>query len=260
MLLKKQDIRELKLQELATKNLSEVAIWCESHNLSHFSTWTLAQMVAEFGSWTCVKTDGMPNAVETLKRNIGDDAWKAGLWKLTRIKRSSLLARQVAQPDYGAFTPLILMGFKRMQGIGYEQWRDSPGLEHILEPDLYNAVVLDDYSFVNLGSDRLLEIRQKGLKVKTGPKAGSSKSPESTWSLSDLKDTEIYGIPKLTQTMICQCWLAHPKNRTNYMILDPSDWDRMPEPLATTDIFKKPEQPPEIKKAPAEDTAALPWM
>lgn len=256
MLIKKQDIKELPLQQLALKNLEEVAIWCDSNSLPHFSTWTLAQMVAEFGSWTLVRKDGVIDCLGTLKQNIGDNPWKVGLWKLTRIKRSCLLTSQVKAPEYGAFTPLILMGFKRMQGLPYEAWRNSEGLEHILEPDLYDAIVLDDYSCCNLGSDRLLELRAEGLKIRTGPKAGSSKSPESTWSLTGLKGTELNGFPKLTQTMVTQCWLAHPKTRTPYMILDPEDWDTMPQPLSSTEIFKQ----PETKKIVREDTAALPWM
>lgn len=257
MLIKKQDIKTLPLQELANKNLEEVAIWCDHNGLPHLHTWTLAQMVAHFGTWTLVKHDGVIDCLETLKQNIGDDKWKVGLWKLTRIKRSCLLTSQVKAPEYGAFTPLILMGFKRMQGVPYEAWRNATGLEHILEPDLYDAVVLDDYSCCGLGSDRLLELRAEGLKVRTGPKAGSSKNPESTWSLTGLKGTELQGFPKLTQTMLTQCWLAHPKHRTPYMILDPEDWDSMPQPLSTAEIFKP---APEQKRVVREDTAELPWM
>lgn len=256
MLIKKQDIRELPLQDIAGKNLQEVTLWCESNNLPHFSTWTLAQMVAEFGSWTLVKNNGVIDCVATLKQNCDGDRWKTGLWRLTRIRRSSLLSSQVKAPDYGAFTPLILMGFKRMQGVPYEAWRGSEGLEHILEPDLHDAVVLEDYSFCNLGSERLLELRMDGLKVRSGVKMGTYKNPESTWSLTGLKGTELGGIPKLTQTMITQCWLAHPKHRTPYMILDPQNWDRIPEPLIGTEIFKA----PEVKKIVREDTADLPWM
>lgn len=257
MLIKKQDIKTLPLQELANKNLEEVQIWCDHNGLPHLHTWTLAQMVAQFGTWTLVKHDGVIDALATLKQNIGDDKWKVGLWKLTRVKRSCLLTSQVKAPEYGAFTPLILMGFRRMQGVPYEAWRNATGLEHILEPDLYDAVVLDDYSCCGLGSERLLELRAEGLKVRTGPKAGSSKNPESTWSLTGLKGTELQGFPKLTQTMLTQCWLAHPKHRTPYMILDPEDWDRMPQPLSTAEIFKP---APEQKRVVREDTAELPWM
>lgn len=258
MLFKKQDIRELPLQTLAKKNLQEVELWCEQHQLPHLYTWTLAQAVAHFGTWRLVKRDGVIDCVETLKQNIQEDLWAQGLWKLTRIKRSNLLVSQVKAPEYGAFTPLILAGFKRMQNVQYEQWRDATGLEHVLEPNLYEAVVLEDYGCCNLGSARLLEIRDQGLTIMSGAKIGQRKSAESTWSLTGIKNTELGGIPKLTQTMLTQCWLAHPKHRTHLMILDPQNWDRMPEPLISSEIFQQPE-PNVVVKKKQTDLAELPF-
>lgn len=258
MLFKKQDIKELPLHELAKKNVEEVQLWCEQHQLSHLNQWTLPQAVAHFGTWSLVKRNGIIDGIETLKQNLGNDLWAQGLWKLTRVKRSQLLQSQVKAPEYGALTPLILAGFKRMQNVQYEQWRTATGLEHILEPDLYSAVVLEDYTCCSLGSDRLLEIRDQGLTIMSGAKIGQSKSAESTWSLTGIKNTELGGIPKLTQTMLTQCWLAHPKHRTHLMILDPQNWDRMPEPLISSEIFQQPEPSVVVKKKQI-DTAELPF-
>ena len=105
----------------------------------------------------------------------------------------------------------------------------------------------------SLGSDRLLEIQKQGLTTKTGKTAGSQKPAKSTWSLSGLQDTEIGHLPKVTQTILTQCWLAHPELRTPYMILDLNDWDRMPQPLTTNDIFKA--TPTKTK----ELATTLPW-
>lgn len=258
-MLKKQDIKSLNLQELATKNLQEAAKWCEQNMLPNYHGWLLPQAVANFGAWQLVKLDGKIDVLQTLKHNMHNDPWQQGLWKLSRIKRSALVPSQVQSPEYATFTPLILMGFKRMQGIPYESWRGLPNLEHILEPDIYDAVVLEDYTGCNLGSARLLEIREQGLLVRSGSKSGTVRKAESTWSLSGIKDTEIYHLPKLTQTMLCQCWIAHPKNRTPYMILDPQNWDSMPEPLISMELFA-PQQPVEFKKAkPKYDPTELPW-
>ena len=259
MLIKKQDIKQLPLQELKLKNTEEVQLWCEQWQLSHHHTWVLPQMVAHFGMWTLVRVDGKIDALNTLKHNVGDDAWQIGLWKLSRIKRSQLVASQVKAPEYAQFTPLVLAGFKRMQNVTYESWRGAVGLEHILEPDIYNAIVLDDYSCCTLGSERLLEIRAQGLKIMSGAKVGQMKSAESTWSLTGIKDTELGGTPKLTQTMLTQCWLAHPKHRTHLMVLDPQNWDRMPEPLVSTEIFAKPETLA-VPKQNTTDSTKLPWL
>ena len=175
---------------------------------------------------------------------------------LSRVKRSLLVAQQTKTPDYATLTPLILMGLKRMQGISYETWRNSTGLQYMLEPRLFDALVLDPTDLNvcgSLGSDRLLQIQKQGLTTKTGKTAGSQKPAKSTWSLSGLQDTEIGHLPKITQTILTQCWLAHPELRTPYMILDLNDWDRMPQPLTTNDIFKA--TPTKTK----ELATTLPW-
>jgi hypothetical protein len=52
-----------------------------------------------------------------------------------------------------------------------------------------------------------------------------------------MRGTALAWVPKLTGTMLCQIWVAHPSLRTEYMVLDPVDWDYMPEPLVSPEIF-----------------------
>lgn len=237
MQIKKQDIYSLPLNEIAETPLEMVADWCEHNKLSYFHTWLPAQLLAHFGTWKLQRDPGgKPLVMETLKHNV-TSPWHRGAWKLTRIKRSLLVPKQIAQAEYGAFTPLILAGFKKMQGIRYESWRGCEHLELVLEPELLDAVQHDSYDFCSLGSDRLLELRQQGLVTQSGAAKGKLKSAESTWALSGMQGTELDGLPKWTQTMLCQCWLAHPKNRSPYMILDPQNWDNMPEPLISAELF-----------------------
>jgi hypothetical protein len=155
------------------------------------------------------------------------------------------------------------MGLKRMQNIPYETFRGLVNLEYVLEPRLLEALDLsvDDLLLCNsLGSHRLLQLRDQGLMQRTGVKAGQLKKAESTWSLTGMAGTEIAHLPKLTQTMLTQIWLAHPSLRTPYMILDPNNWDNLPNPLLTPDIFKAPE--PEITKKQKQEPVVdkLPWM
>lgn len=248
MLIKKQDIKYLPLQDIADLEIPQVGEWCESVQFSHLSSWSLAQMLAHFGTWKVAKTEGQFDVLETLKQNI-QTKWDRGLWKLTRVKRALLMPKQIAQAEYGSFTPLILAGLKKMQGIPYEKWRGCGRLSLIMEAELHDAVVLDDYSFCDLGSDRLLELRAQGLVTQSGKTAGKVKSAESTWALAGLQGTELDKLPKWTQTMVTQCWLAHPKHRSQYMILDPQNWDRMPEPLLSSEIFSKPVEKLVVKKA-----------
>ena len=256
MLFKKQEIHSLDFTGTEGMNLEAWETWCEQMQLSHLHQWLLPQLVAWYGSWTLVKNpDGTIDCLGSIKHNCSDPKSKA-FYMLSRVKRSLLVAQQTKTPDYATLTPLILMGQKRMQGISYETWRSSSGLQYMLEPRLFDAVALgseDLETCNNLGSDRLLEIQKQGLTTKTGKTAGSIKPAKSTWSLSGLQDTEIGHLPKVTQTILTQCWLAHPELRTPYMILDLNDWDRMPQPLTTNDIFKA--TPTKTK----ELATTLPW-
>lgn len=264
MKITKQDLYELDLAKINSMTAVELEEFCTQEKLSHLHTWLLPQMTAHFGTWTLAKTaSGFIDVLATLKSNVGTDPKLQGIWKLSRVKRSLLIPVMSKAPEYGTLTPLILMGQKRMGGVNYEQWRGLPNLEYVLESRLLEAVDLsaEDLPLCgSLGSDRLLELREQGLMQRSGAKAGQMKKPESTWSLTSMQGTEIAHLPKLTQTMLTQIWLAHPSLRTPYMILDPLDWDNIPSPLLTTEIFKAPEQSVAKKQKPEPMVDKLPWM
>ena len=162
-------------------------------------------------------------------------------------------------PTLGSLTPLILLAFKQYQGVPYSRWQGLDNLSHIIEPRLYTAITSDVGDLASLGSDRLLQIRQQGLTTRSGSNSGSQKPAETTWQLTGIKDTEIGHLPKLTQTILTQIWLAHPRHRSPSMILDITNWDNIPAPLFPVDIFSpskanNPEQ--EVKTQPI----TLPWM
>ena len=265
MRIQKQDLYELDLAKINSMTALELEEFCTTEKLSHHHTWLLPQMVAHFGSWTLAKTpDGKIDILVTLKQNVGTDPQLQGIWKLSRVKRSLLIPVMSKSPEYGTLTPLVLMGLKRMQGVGYESWKGLPNLEYVLEPRLLEAVDLssEDLQLIGgLGSNRLLELRDQGLLQRSGAKAGQMKKPESTWTLTSMQGTEIAHLPKLTQTMLTQIWLAHPSLRTPYMILDPLNWDNLPNPLLTPEIFRPPEPEVKPKKQKAEPIVdKLPWM
>jgi len=257
MLFRKQEINSLDFTGTEHLDAAGWETWCESMQLSHLHQWLLPQLVAWYGTWTLVYDEHSNyDCLATVKRNCSDPKSRA-FYMLSRVKRSLLVPIMTKSPDYGTLTPLILMGLKRMQGINYETFRSSTGLQYLLEPRLLDALVLDsaDLEVVDgLGSNRLLEIQKQGLTTKSGKTAGSIKPAKSTWSLSGIQDTEIGHLPKLTQTILTQCWLAHPELRTPYMILDLQNWDSMPQPLVTNDIFKA------VQTQPKQELAdVLPW-
>lgn len=260
--LRKLQLEELPLKQIATMTETEVEEWAVKNCLNRMGSWLLPQLVAHFGSWQLVYKDSSIDVKQTLKLNCESSLDSQACWRLSRIPRQLLLTKQVAIPEYATLTPLILAGFKRMQGVGYECWRSVANLEYVLEPRLLEAVTVD---CPDLGSERLLEIRTQGLTQRSGAKAGQLKNPESTWSLTGISDTELGHLPKLTQTMLTQIWLAHPQHRSNLMILDPKNWDHMPAPLIDVSIFKTPEgkkQAAVEKEVKPKETieSLLPWM
>lgn len=266
MLIRKQDLDELPYKDICNLTDEEFQNWVKSNKLSIYSGWLLPQMVAYFGTWTLVRTtEGQIDILATLKRNVGTDPKALTLWKLTRLPRSAILDLQAKNPDYGQLTPLIMLGFRRMQNVAYSDWKGLPKLEYILEPKLHEAIVLDPADLEalgNLGSERILELREQGLLNKAGAKAGTLKPADSTWALTGVQATEIGHLPKLTQTILTQIWLAHPTKRTPYMILDFDNWDNMPPPLVTGEIFKpvgRPDRHAEAKSK-ATQTQELPWL
>lgn len=267
MLLRKQELDSLPYAEMVGLTDDELLAWVKSNKLSIYAGWLLPQLVAYFGSWKLHTTaEGQPDVVATLRENVGHDPKATVLWKLTRLVRSSILDLQAKNPDYGQLTPLILMGFRRMQGVPYSAWKGLPKLEYILEPKLYEAVCLDSLQLElvrSLGSDRILELRNQGLLNKAGEKAGTLKPADSTWALTGVQATEIGGLPKITQTILTQIWLAHPTKRTPYMILDFDNWDSMPAPLVTGEVLKsvgRPDRHTELKAKIKQDTTTLPWL
>ena len=159
------------------------------------------------------------------------------LFRSCMLRRSQLIKNQTQNPEYAQLTPLILLGLKRHQGFSYEQLRDFSGLNYLLEPQLYEALVLDELP--QLSRDRLLQIRHQGLVYMTGKQAGQTRQAESTWKLYGIQGTELGNIPALAQTILAQIWLAHPKHRRSTMILDLNDWDNMPEPLIDGEVLPK---------------------
>ena len=142
MLFKKQEIHHIDFTGTEGLTLEGWETWAESMQLSHLHQWLLPQLVAWYGSWTLILDEHSNyDCLATVKLNCSDPKSRA-FYMLSRIKRSLLVPQQTKTPDYGTLTPLILMGLKRMQGINYETFRGSTGLQYLLEPRLLEALAL----------------------------------------------------------------------------------------------------------------------
>lgn len=247
MYAKKQDIYTLGLETWAELTNDQFLEQLENSPLQNYSTWLLPQLVAHFGRW---RISASP--LVTVQENT-TTALDKTLYRLTRVRRSLLIKNQTQQPEYGQLTPLILCGLRNSQNQPYSHWQDHSELRWVLEPLLYSSLTTE---IPQLTTTELLQIRQQGLVYRTGPKAGTTRPSESTWKLYGIQDTPLGDQTILLQSMLCQIWLAHPKNRRSTMILDPNNWDEMPPALVEHELFNSTAQ---LKIRPQVATDELPW-
>lgn len=240
-LLKRADLSSIPFESCAGLNAAQdLELWAKEHNLKLYESWLLPQLVAYFGQMR-LRVDGLPfSSTELIDPkqfwldNIKDNNRHIGMWRIaTKLSRSHLIATQLKSPQYSALVPLILSGFKKYRGILYSQWARE-GLEYLMGTDLYESATAE---LPDISREELLSIRDQGLTYKSGKQAGLGRKPTSTWSLTGIQNTPLGGLPKLTQTMLTQIWVAHPTIRNDLMILDPNNWDLMPQPLLHTEVL-----------------------
>jgi len=231
---RKKELRSWPIEQFATGTEPELARLAEHLALHKESEWFLDQLLHQFGGWKLIWNGDLIDCLATVKHNVVSD-FDRGCWQLAcRTTRSKLVARQIDQPNFSSLVPLILAGVKRYQEVAYSSW-DAATAECVMPRDLWEATRVS----CDLDSEELLQLRVKGLQVQTGARAGTSRDPKSSWQLYGIADSELGRLPKLAQVMYAQIWVAHPDLRHRDMILDPENWDTMPEPLIKTDVVTK---------------------
>lgn len=224
------------IANLTTENYEEaVQDFCKLHHLSS-KTWLYPQIIALVGKWTLSRYSDKFDGRQLLKDNIKSE-WDKGLyWFLMSNKRP--ITKQYLHTQYCSLTPIILSAFKTMNGIQYKEWSN---LEYVVNPSLLEAMgaTVPEYS-----KEELIEFRNLGLTTQSGKDAGIQKSAISTYGIYGLsKQLEdgrcgLGSLPQLTRIMLLQTWCAHPSVRSKYSILDPNDWDNMPDPLIEEDVLE----------------------
>lgn len=203
----------------------------------------LAHIIAYIATKTeFTYTDSKIDSKYYIRDNFVHDDWHAGLYRFLMLDPRGLIitGTQYSSQNrsYSALVPLIMSAHKVMNDIPYSRW-SKDGLRVIVNPKLADAMLVEVPSF---SKEELISFRNEGLVVLSGSNQGDSRNPKTTPQLYGLSDPYFKPLPTLTQVMLTQIWLAHPDNRTNLMILDPSDWDAMPEPLETSEVFIKQEE------------------
>lgn len=181
-------------------------------------------------------SDGLISGKYFFKQVFSSGKGKGLYYFLMHDSRSKYLETQYkgAAKNFSALVPLVLYAFKLTQGIPYSHWNkdDIPG---IVNPKLAMAMLWDESVNPKPSVEDIIKSREIGLSVKSGPKAGQTRSPVYTYKLYGT--TPISHLPEDVQTMYAQIWVAHPENRSKYMVLDPSNWDTMPPALISSEAL-----------------------
>lgn len=229
---------------LEAKTLA-VEAWAAKNQISQKLSWLPHQLLAYFGTWTAVRDHtGKFSAPLTWEANtrLREDYYALGSGILATSNRSNFFrdapkGNQQYKSPINPLVPIILAGFKKFQGIEYGAW-NTEGLEVLLDPELAKLVGV---TVPEMSTSELLALRNTAITDKTGPRQNIPNNPATCTKLNHLADTSIGHLPKLAKYMVLQTWAAHPSNRSEYMILDPNNWDAVPAPLVGTDIFKSAE-------------------
>lgn len=202
------------------------------------------------------KISGRKIVENTFDRN---NAWDVGLYYFLMLDSRSPYIKSQYKGDgrtYCSLVPLIPYAWKLHHNIKYSEW-DKNTLDWVVNDSLYRAMTCD---VPELTREEILEAREQGLVFKSGVKAGTARSPLSTYKLYDTTGTKLHGMPELAQTMLTQIWCAHPQNRTKYMVLDPKSWDSIPTPLIAESLFPQTKSSYIPKRDSSEDNPDTPWM
>jgi hypothetical protein len=147
-------------------------------------------------------------------------------WSFREPSRSAVVEDQRGNPNYCSLVPVIPAAFKRYANINYSSW-DMESLQFLIAPNLYEAMTVPEIPAMT--PEEVLIEREEALRTAA---TGKMKPAASTYTLYPKRnESKLRGLPMLTRIMICQTWCAHPSTRTKYMILDPMNWDNMPQPL-----------------------------
>lgn len=252
----KTEVRRKAGQKAATD------IWIPRYKLSSLLISVMPQIMAHIASKPfrleeVTTPEGLIDSNKIIKHAFDfSNPWERGLYIFLMLdSRSAYLPSQYKGEgvQFCALVPLILYAYKLHHKIPYSKWCKR-SLSWTVNKSLHEAM-LHEGTYTR---EQLLHARELGLVYQTGVKRGESRNPQSNFKLWSTKEGCLHGVPHLAQVMLTQIWCAHPSSRTPYMVLDPKNWDIMPTPLITQDIFRQAITPPARGPKP-DDSADLPW-
>lgn len=182
-----------------------------------------------------VSKNGKYNGIELIKNSFDtSQPWIKGVITFVRFNTKKMLYPKAYEGiPYNPLVPIFLYAFKLYHDVPYSSW-DYKSLDRLVHDDLYHAIspALDIPKYEQ---QEWIQIRQAYTTLK-----GEVKRPESYYPAfaPNVKRKEFDCLPKYTKIMLTQIWAAHPEHRSKFCILDPMNWDNIPESLeGDGDIF-----------------------
>ena len=255
-----------KYRGLGSEEEAELKVFLDEFALKYKFTvnaeWIFGQMLAKLSSLPLVRNTNNKISAKALVEEIRQSPFLTGMWVVCNYPtRSTWIKGQTDEKyrNFSALVPLIMSAFKKYKDIPYSDWERTE-IHHITEKHLANVMRMD--KLPDLTKDEVIEARTAGLTVKSGVKMGEVRSPKSTFTLYIPAGMGFDDLDMLAKIMICQTWCAHPSIRTEYMILNPLDWDNMPEPLVSSTVLLKNAVASSNFYPPGESLGAktVPWM
>lgn len=187
-----------------------------------------------------------------LNATDGPGTWEGILAVLQHSKYSYALKSISAVPanEISYFVPIVLRAKKLHWEIPYMHWNPA-SLYGLVSPKLADSMLMRR-ELIDLPPFSPEELRAEaiaGLTTRSGVSPGKAKSASATYDLNRCALTLRYGkaTSNFIAMMYAQTWLAHPANRTPYTVVDPIDWDNIPEPIWTDEVLVKRKPRPKAK-------------
>lgn len=248
----KEDV-ELSSDEIRkyTKDARDYVVrdFIAAFSLNKRHDWFMPALITYFSNWTPILVDGKYDGQATVKHNAKDSEFDQGAWYVAMTGRNELI-KACGKPaselgNYNQLVPLILSGIKQGSNIPYSAWTN---INSIVDEDLAQAMLSKPPV---LEKDELLQLRH--LAATNGEK---QYNPKTSNNHNPTGNDDVDYLPKYARHMLLQTWCAHPENRSHHQVLNPYNWDVMPEPLIVPMVTKAVETKKVFKKV---TTGGIPW-
>ncbi len=169
------------------------------------------------------KENGKISATKTLEQ-IKDNRTKA-IMHVLGTKSRSLLYKGSAKDNiqHCSLVPLVMSAYKRYNGVQYEEWdKTDSKLSYFMGEKLHNNILSNTKPLNDLD---IKTLRQRALTHK-GKTISKVAWPRHQIMLADGRK---WPGAHLLRHILLQTWMANVQHRSEYMILDPDNWDNMPE-------------------------------